>query len=374
MVSNLMNFIGSSLSFVMPTLVVAQRPKSIEDSRQQIGLLMRYQLATAVFSFFLTALLYQPSPAVPVLTAHRKSVPFLTEVRGFLRLRDFWLVNGQFMIYVAVCHAFDAVEGSLLEHYGYNASLASWTAVACAVSSIASTIVEASYITDPASYRSALVIVNVILAASQLFGCISLYFQFHEAAFVIAVAVMGLSTPGWGCTFELGSEVCFPAREATVSSIMEACSNLVGVAGIVLMQRLIDAGFGAGVLLLMAILSLAGGAMLLGLSGRLRRSEAEKLEAEIGIPQELESFVDGIEDDGCTIELGNASGDDKNYVPAHRRFFVRLRNASSRWSLRLGKAWPGGVVHGYDASEFGCAASCQDWVDSSLWVIPSAGL
>merc|ERR1719359_2708852 len=58
MVSNLMNFIGSSLSFVMPPLVVAQRPKSTEESRRQIGTLMRLQLYISLCSFILTVLLY----------------------------------------------------------------------------------------------------------------------------------------------------------------------------------------------------------------------------------------------------------------------------------------------------------------------------
>lgn len=204
---------------------------------------------------------------------------FWTEVRGFLSLRDFWLVNLQFSLYVTVCHAFDAVEGALLERHGYNAALSSWTAVACSTTSVLSTAVEAFFITDPTSYKRALIIVNIILAISQTIGFICLHWELHESGFILAVGIMGLSTPGWGCSCELGSEVCFPAREATVSSLLEACSNLLGVAGIIVIQRLMDAGLGSGVMLLMAWSAALGGGSMVGLSGRLRRSEAEAKEA-----------------------------------------------------------------------------------------------
>merc|ERR1712039_856315 len=85
---------------------------------------------------------------------------------------------------------------------------------------------------------------------------------------------------GWGCSLEIGSEVCFPAREATVSSLLEAFGSLGSIVGIVAAQWLIDAGCAAMVLITMAIGSVCGGIALVGLSGRLYRSEAEAMECE----------------------------------------------------------------------------------------------
>ena len=48
-----------------------------------------------------------------------------------------------------------------------------------------------------------------------------------EAYLLLASVVMGLATPAWGCSCELGSEVCYPAREATISSLLEACLALL---------------------------------------------------------------------------------------------------------------------------------------------------
>merc|ERR1712241_523195 len=100
---------------------------------------------------------------------------------------------------------------------------------------------------------------------------------------------MGLATPGWGCSFELGSEVCFPARESTVVSFLEACSNLMGVVAIMVAQALLDYGVGAGVLLVMALASLASSGLVLCLTGRLRRSEAEAMqETELEATEEVD--------------------------------------------------------------------------------------
>jgi len=304
MVSNLMNFLGASLSFVLPPFIVEEDSLHLAAAggtvatafsgglgggdrrmeavlQEQMTRLMQMQLVFAMVGLALTAVFFQSGPPEPVLHAHRQPIPFITEARSVLSSRDFWRVNGQFMIYVSVCHSFDAIEGALLERYGFSAALSSWTAVSCAVASIGSTVVESMWIKDATSYTAALVVVNFLLGASQLLCFLCLQFQLPSLGFVFAVGIMGLATPGWGCSFELGSEVCFPAREATVSSILEACSNLTGVIGIVVMQGLIDAGLGAWVLVLTGTFSFLGGFLLLGLSGRLRRSEAEaRAEAE----------------------------------------------------------------------------------------------
>eukprot|EP00971_Amphidinium_carterae_P014279 282093-Amphidinium_carterae.1 len=49
------------------------------------------------------------TPLIPSLVAAATKI---------LRCRDFWVVNLQFAVFVAIGHAFDAVEGSLLEHHG----------------------------------------------------------------------------------------------------------------------------------------------------------------------------------------------------------------------------------------------------------------
>merc|ERR1712216_38018 len=87
---------------------------------------------------------------------------------------------------------------------------------------------------------------------------------------------MGLSTPGWGCSLELGSEACYPVREATVSALLEASASVASVAGIIGVQWLIDAGSAAAVLPIMAMCCFAGCIALAGFSGRLRRHEAEQ--------------------------------------------------------------------------------------------------
>lgn len=95
---------------------------------------------------------------------------------------------------------------------------------------------------------------------------------------MLQVGVMGFSTPGWGCSLEMGSEVCYPAREATVSSLLEAFGSIASVGGIMVAQRLIDTGQAAMVLVAMAVSSFGGGLALLGLSGRMHRHEAEDCE------------------------------------------------------------------------------------------------
>lgn len=280
MVANLMNFVGGSMSFMLPPMIVDVEQKDPKVMAAEVSNLLLVEFKLALVLCVVTFFCFERTPSVPVLTAHRPQVTFYEEVRKFLSLKDFWLVNGQFMIYVAACHSFDAVEGSLLESNGYSAALSSWSAASCSLMAIAGTYVETYYITEPKSYQPALLAINGVLAISLALCFASLYFRLHAVMFVVAVGVMGLATPGWGCTFELGSEVCFPAREASVSSLLEACSNLMAVAGIIVSQRLIDAGLGSGVLVLMAIWVLGGGGLLFGLSGRLRRSEAEAM-AEI---------------------------------------------------------------------------------------------
>jgi hypothetical protein len=243
-------------------------------------------------------------------------------------MRDFWIVNGQFMLYMAVCHAFDAVEGSLLEDYGYSASLSSWTAVTCAATSIGSTILEAIYITDAASYQKTLVIVNIILACSQAVGGICLYFKMHAVGFVLAIGLMGMSTPGWGCSIELGSEVCFPAREATVSSLLEACGNMTGVVAIIFVQRLLDAGVGAGVMLFMSSCALLGSSLMRGLSGRLRRSEAEHDIGSKDDPTPEEELYE------LSNIMGNGSGDDSDmFTQSKRPCDMDKPNGLAHWSI-----------------------------------------
>jgi len=278
MVLSLMNFLGSSCSFMMPTMFVEIQEENVRTASTQVASLLLVQLGLAVVCFLLTVFFFQSSPLIKVPTAHRAQVSFREEVRRFLGLRDFWLVNMQFAFYVGVCHAFDAIEGSLLERYGYSAALSSRTAISCAFAAVLSTIVESFCITNPSAYRPVLVAVNGILAFSTVMACVCLYFRLHEMGFVLAVFLMGLATPGWGCSFELGSEVCFPARESTVVSFLEACSNLMGVVAIMVAQALLDYGVGAGVLLVMALASLASSGLVLCLTGRLRRSEAEAMQ------------------------------------------------------------------------------------------------
>lgn len=281
MVSNLMNFIGSSLSYMLPPLLVKEVHGTLQEAEHEMAQLLRLQSWIALAAFVGTLALYRPAPRTFTMM-HRVPGSCITDVVLCMRSRDFWLVSMYFSIYIAVCHAFDAVEGSLLEHYGYNASMTSWTGVSCAIASIVSTLLEAQCITSAASYRTALLVAAGFLAASQMLGFACLYFRMSGGVFIFAVGVMGLATPGFGCSIELGSEVGYPAREATVSSMLEAFSNLAGVLAIIATQRLIDWGCGAGVLAILSCLVLVSGAELLCLSGRLPRTEAEEAEEAEG--------------------------------------------------------------------------------------------
>jgi len=293
MISNLMNFIGGSLSFVQPTWYVAA-DAPLGPARQQLTELLDAQLKLAVAALALTVALYRDAPIEkedredsPKRRAAdaRAAAPLFSELCRVLSLRDFWVVNGQFTLYLTVLNTFDAVEGSLLANYGYSEALSSWTAVSFCVTSVLSTAVESALIKHPAHYRSALLGINAVLAASLLLGLGCLRQGMPGVCFVLAVGVMGFSTPGWGCSLEMGSEVCYPAREATVSSLLEAFGSIASVGGIMAAQRLIDTGQAAMVLVAMAVSSFGGGLALLGLSGRMHRHEAEDCEP-IGSPAE----------------------------------------------------------------------------------------
>ncbi|CAK9096236.1 unnamed protein product [Durusdinium trenchii] len=290
MISNLMNFVGGSLSFVLPPLFVDDNPSNFVEMNAQISSLLNFQFHSAMVAFVLTLCLYRDTGPFAKTAEHRPPMNFAAEVKGIFRKADFWIINFQFMIYISIGHAFDAVEGSLLENYGYNASLTSWTAMACAVTSILSTMVEARCITSAAYYQAALLISNAFMAISLLMGYMCLHYGWSPGMFITAVGIMGLSTPGWGCSAELGSEVCFPAREATVNSLLEAFSNMAGVASIVWAQDGIDAHLGAAVLAVMAGSAVLGMAVLGCLSGRLSRMETEKSpRAEEGLEEGYES-------------------------------------------------------------------------------------
>lgn len=286
MISNLMNFIGSSLSFILPPFFVEEHSDDLHILEGQVLNLLRAQLWAAVVCLVVTCLVYKQPKAATEL-GHRGGVSFPAEVLQVLRLRDFWLVTIQFSLFVAIGHAFDAVEGSLLEYYGYGAGLTSWTGLSCAIGSIVSTILEAKLISHASKYRLALVTSNGFIAASMLICFLCLYCRLPGRVFVVAVGIMGLATPAWGCSCELAAEVSYPAREATVSSLLEAVSNLVGVLAIVATQAIIDSGYGSRVFLLMAAAAALGGGSLFCMRGRLYRSEAEDEDAkddDFGLP------------------------------------------------------------------------------------------
>eukprot|EP00927_Polykrikos_kofoidii_P069555 TRINITY_DN6507_c0_g1_i1.p1 TRINITY_DN6507_c0_g1~~TRINITY_DN6507_c0_g1_i1.p1 ORF type:complete len:838 (+),score=91.16 TRINITY_DN6507_c0_g1_i1:201-2714(+) len=276
MVNNLMNFVGSSLSFMMPPLFVEDRTDNLEVTEFQVQMLLRAQFCIALAAFLATLLFYrQPPQSSASHLATRPATTFSAELLWLLGLHDFWLVTAQFSVYVTIGHAFDAVEGSLLEHYGYHASLTSWTAVSCSIASVISTVLASRWISDASQYHAALLVSNGVLALSLLMAFACLLFQMHRYFFVLAVGVLGLSTPGWGCSCEFASEVCFPARETTVNSLLEAFSNLLGVAGIMATQKLIDKGVGVNVLFFMAVAAAFGGSLMTCTHGRLLRSQAE---------------------------------------------------------------------------------------------------
>lgn len=171
MIVNLMNFIGGSLSFVVPTLYVAE-DVSLDIAQMQIHALLFAQFKISVLALVVTALLYRdvPSRAGLGMSAERAAVPFLFELWRVLRLRDFWFVNGQFVLYLTVLNTFDAVEGALLVSYGYSEALSSWTAVSFCASSILSTAIESVVIKHPSLYRRVLISINGVLASSCLLG------------------------------------------------------------------------------------------------------------------------------------------------------------------------------------------------------------
>lgn len=274
MMSNLMNFIGACGSFMQPTWYVSEEGDP-EAARQQVTSLMDAQLKISLAALVVTFTLYRDPPLAQKSGCLREELPLFSEFGRVLRLRDFWLVNGQFVIYLTVLNTFDAVEGSLLATYGYSEALSSWTAVSFCLGSVLSTAVESAVIKHPAHYRQALISINSVLALSFLMGLVALKLQMPKMFFVFAVFVQGLSTPGWGCSMEMASEVCYPVREATVSSLLEAFGSIASVGGIIAAQRLIDTDQAAMVLVCMAACTLAGNLALMGLSGRLHRSEAE---------------------------------------------------------------------------------------------------
>eukprot|EP00933_Yihiella_yeosuensis_P037497 TRINITY_DN31457_c0_g2_i1.p1 TRINITY_DN31457_c0_g2~~TRINITY_DN31457_c0_g2_i1.p1 ORF type:complete len:313 (+),score=47.89 TRINITY_DN31457_c0_g2_i1:35-940(+) len=279
MVSNLMNFIGSSLSFMLPPLMVEEFPATLDVAKSQISNLLLLQLGLAGLAFVMTLVLYESSPPKRVPRAPRVPLSFLQELQTILRSRDFWIVNIQFSIYIMACDSFDAVEGVMLEHHGYNASLTAWTAGACCSTAILSTVVECLWISDPSFYRFALVTANLFMAAALFTTFCFLSFRWHELVFILAVSMMGLATPGWGCSCELACEVSYPARESTVTSVMQAFSSVCSVAGIVSAQWMIEASPAASFPCVLGFASVIAAVLPLGLSGRHGRKEAENIAA-----------------------------------------------------------------------------------------------
>merc|ERR1719464_1830958 len=258
MISNLMNFVGGCLSFVVPTLYVSP-DVPLETLRTQIASLLLVQLKISLAAFALTVLLYRDVPSEKGMSREREPAPLLVELWQVFSVRDFWLVNGHFVLYLTVLNTFDAVEGALLMNYGYSEAVSSWTAISFCVSSILSTAIESTVIKHPTHYRRVLISMNGLLAVSCLLGLWCLRAKRPEAWFVSVVGIMGFCTPAWGCSLEMGSEVCYPAREATVSSLLEAFGSVASVGGIILAQRMIDTGCAAIVLIAMAAGSLSRG-------------------------------------------------------------------------------------------------------------------
>lgn len=318
MISNLMNFIGGSLSFVVPTWYV--NPASGPDeTRQEMASLLEAQCGLAALGLLLTMVFYRDSLASECMSLQRPAEPLFSEMARVLSCRDFWLVNFQFSIYLTVMNTFDAIEGSLLVSYGFNEALSSWTAILFGATSLVSTLLEAAFIKHPVHYGRALVGANCLLAVSCLSGLTSLGFQLPGGCFVIAVGLMGFSSPGWGCSLEMGSEVCYPAHEATVSSLLEAFGSVTSVMGIMLAQQLIDSGLAALVLSIMAGCSLLGATSMFCLSGHLWRQEAEDM---------LREAADGAYED--KLEVG---GDEKELLPIDRPGFTsRACQRRARWA------------------------------------------
>jgi len=300
LVSNLMHFVGSSLSFMLPPLVVAEQSDSLVADRQ-VAQLLQLHLVISMVSFVVTVLVSRPAPyqklALSTDNSHIASCTknLVGELRGIMSVRDFWLVNGYFTIFMACVNSFDALEGSLLDHAGYSPSISAWTSVSCCVASVLITCLEARVIEDASSYRLALMGSSLAMIVSLLGACLCLHLQLSSWAFVIAIGMMGLTVPAWGCSIELGSEVCFPAREASVSALLEAFANLAAIVSIIMTQFHIDIGLGVGVLVLLAAAAFVGGLLLFCMSGRLKRTEAEKKQdAEM-------AEQDGLEDSNASL-------------------------------------------------------------------------
>lgn len=295
MISNLMNFVGGSLSFMVPTWYVSPSARQPEAVHEQISALLAFQLKASLAALALTVAFFRdpprgrergPSGGASVVE-RLASTTLFAELRAVLALRDFWCVGCSFVLYLTVLNTFDAVEGSLLVSYGYSESLSSSTAASFCVVSVISTLLESTVIRHPAHYRKALLVINGLLGSFFLMGLVILRNGMPEWCFVAAVGFMGLSTPGWGCSVEIGSEACYPAREATVSSLLEALGSMFSALGIVVAQWLIDGDQAAAVMLAMAASCVVGACSLACFSGRLRRHEAEEVaEAEEAVELE----------------------------------------------------------------------------------------
>merc|ERR1719199_1607447 len=110
---------------------------------------MDAQLKISLAALVLTLALYRDAPLCQRAGEAREELPLFSEFWRVLRLRDFWLVNGQFVLYLTVLNTFDAVEGSLLANYGYSEALSSWTAVSFTGGAVVSTAVESAIIKHP---------------------------------------------------------------------------------------------------------------------------------------------------------------------------------------------------------------------------------
>jgi hypothetical protein len=341
MVVNLMNFVGACLSFMMPPMLVTPgvsiSSPGLSSTAAQLGALLNAQLIVTLLCLFLTVLVYRSGPLARHTEGccdHESKTAVIPELRHILTLKDFWVVSWQFALYLAVMNTFDAVEGSLLLSYGYSDALAAQTAVSFLMGSLVSTAFESAVIKHPGQYRNSLIGVHIIHALSCVLALVCLMGQFHPTCFVIAVGVMGLTTPGWGCSFEIGSEVCYPAREATVSALLEALGSVVSIAGIVFAQPLIDAGRPNVVLYFMTLACVLSGIMMFGLGGRLSRHEAEEEDTKRSL--EMAAM------DSCPMLMETlVAVDDKLGIPSHVSHnlqFLTVCSSSSQFCSSLQRA------------------------------------
>jgi len=316
MLSNLMNFIGGSASFVLPAIFLAEgeMARPAQEEWAQIQTLLCVQLVLAVISLLMTVVLYEgrpPTPPAPAADgAREEQLPFLPEILSLLKMRDFWIIVVQFGFYLAAMNAFDAVEGSLLVTYGHSSMLCSYSAISFTVSAILSTLMESRLIDSPTMYRRSLVLMQAVLAVSFVI----MSFGFREgvpkgvsaSVFVFSVFVMGWSTPGWGCSVELCCEVSYPAREGTTSSLLEGIGNLLSIAGIQFLQWLIDSGHPDMVLWCLVAMGAVGGCIVQCAPKEallLRRHTAEELVLK-GSPEGREVMPPSEDEED---EMGGAS-------------------------------------------------------------------